>query len=188
MEKRLRPRLTYANVIATLALFLAVSGGAAYAASHLGKNSVGAKQLKRNAVTGAKIKDRSLLASDFKVGELPAGERGPQGVPGAPGATNVVVRYGETGKAKNGEEGYSNAKCLAGEGVTGGGFDFLGGEPANFEFVLQANRPSLEAEAEEGLVYPPPADGSAASGWFVAMANETGATFFFTAYAMCARP
>ena len=45
MRKRLRARLTYANVIATLALFLALGGGAAYAAS-LGKNSVGTKQLK----------------------------------------------------------------------------------------------------------------------------------------------
>jgi hypothetical protein len=58
------------------------------AATTLGKNSVGTKQLKRNVVTGAKVKDGSLLAGDFKAGQLPAGERGPQGVPGAPGATN----------------------------------------------------------------------------------------------------
>ena len=80
MLERLRPRLTYANMIATLALFLALGGGAAYAASTLGKNTVGAKQLKKNAVTGAKVKDGSLSAGDFKAGQLPAGERGPQGI------------------------------------------------------------------------------------------------------------
>jgi hypothetical protein len=37
-------------------LFLLLSGGAAYAASHLGKNTVGTKQLKKNSVTTAKIK------------------------------------------------------------------------------------------------------------------------------------
>jgi hypothetical protein len=36
---QLRRHLTYANVVATIALFLVVSGGAAYAPS-LGKNSV----------------------------------------------------------------------------------------------------------------------------------------------------
>lgn len=41
----MRLKLTYANVIATLALFIALGGGA-IAASQLGKNSVGSKQLK----------------------------------------------------------------------------------------------------------------------------------------------
>ena len=38
--KKLRTKLTYANVIATLALFLALGGGAALAAGSLGKNTV----------------------------------------------------------------------------------------------------------------------------------------------------
>ena len=50
----MRPRLTYSNVVSTLCLFLLLGGGAAYAASHLGKNSVGSKQLKKNAVITAK--------------------------------------------------------------------------------------------------------------------------------------
>jgi hypothetical protein len=191
MKKRLRPRLTYANVIATLALFLALGGGAAYAASHLGKGSVGAKQLKRNAVTAAKVRDGSLLARDFKAGELPRGERGAvgeRGPQGAPGATSVVVRYGNESKIKNAEEGESNAKCLAGEAVTGGGFDFLEDEPANFEYFVQADRPSSEVEFEGETIYPPTSAGSAADGWLVAIANESAGTFEFRAYAMCARP
>lgn len=191
MTKRLRPRLTYANVIATLALFLALGGGAAYAASHLGKGTVGARQLKRNAVSAAKVRDGSLLARDFKAGELPTGERGPaggRGPQGAPGATSVVVRYGEESKIKNDEEGESNAKCLTGEAVTGGGFDFLEDEPANSGYILQADRPSSEADFEGETIYAPTSDGGPADGWLVAMANESGGTFEFRAYAMCARP
>lgn len=197
MKKRLRPRLTYANVIATLALFLALGGGAAFAASQLGKNSVGAKQLKRNAVTGVKVKDGSLLARDFKAGELPRGERGltgergpmgERGPQGAAGATSVVVRYGNESKIKNAEDGESNAKCLAGEAVTGGGFDFLEDEPTNSEYFIQANRPSSEVEIGGEPSYPATNDGSPAGGWFVAVTNESAGTFEFRAYAMCARP
>lgn len=55
---RLRNRLTYANVIATIALFVAMEG-ASYAATQLPKNSVGARQLKKNAVNGEKAKTPS---------------------------------------------------------------------------------------------------------------------------------
>jgi hypothetical protein len=47
---RIRSRLSYANVMATIAVFIALGGGA-YAVG-LKRNSVGPKQLKPNAVTG----------------------------------------------------------------------------------------------------------------------------------------
>jgi hypothetical protein len=47
------------NAIALLALFIALGGTALAAASALPRNSVGTKQLKKNAVTGLKIKNRS---------------------------------------------------------------------------------------------------------------------------------
>lgn len=50
----LRQRLTYANVMSSIAVFLVIGGATAFAA--LGKNTVGTKQLKKNAVTAAKIK------------------------------------------------------------------------------------------------------------------------------------
>lgn len=72
--------LTYSNVMATVAMFLAM-GGAAYAIT-VPDNSVGPNQLrsravtshkiKRSAVSSQKIKDRSLMAHDFKRGQLPA--------------------------------------------------------------------------------------------------------------------
>jgi hypothetical protein len=60
-KMRFRPKLSYANVMATIAVFIAL-GGSAYA-FHLGKNSVGTKQLKKNAVTGAKVKNHSLTGA-----------------------------------------------------------------------------------------------------------------------------
>lgn len=204
MRKRLRSRLTYANVIATLALFLALGGGAAYAAS-LGKNSVGSKQLKPGAVTGVKVKDGSLLAGDFVAGQLPqgergpAGERGPQGLPGtpgAPGATAVVVRYGPRVGVKEADEvGQALATCEPGEALTGGGFD-IEGEPASPEgpewvnpYTLIANRPGGEGVESEGeFIYPAPSNGEPVNSWTVVLRNEMDPTVFFRAYAMCARP
>jgi hypothetical protein len=61
------PRLTYANVVSTLALFLVLSGGAAYAAHrYLTRKSVGAPQLKSNAVTTAKIKANAVTTRKIK--------------------------------------------------------------------------------------------------------------------------
>jgi hypothetical protein len=77
----LRSGLTYANVMATVAVFIALGGGA-YAALKLPKNSVGAKQLKKNAVRSGKVKNRTLLAADFKRGQLPKGAAGKPGPPG----------------------------------------------------------------------------------------------------------
>jgi hypothetical protein len=58
-------RLTYANVVSTLALFLVLAGGAAIAAK-VPKKSVGPSQLKANAVTTAKIKANSVTTRKIK--------------------------------------------------------------------------------------------------------------------------
>ncbi len=95
----MRSRLTYANVMVTLLAFVVLGGGGAYAATQLGKGSVGTKQLKNDSVTGAKVKDGSLGAGDFKTGQLPAGPKGdtgpmgPTGPAGAPGAPGAALGY-----------------------------------------------------------------------------------------------
>jgi hypothetical protein len=61
----MRPRLTYANVMATIAVFIAL-GGASYAAVKLPKNSIGSKQLKKNSVTAAKIKKNAVTTAKIK--------------------------------------------------------------------------------------------------------------------------
>ena len=66
----MRPRLNYANVMSTLCFFLLLGGGAAFAASHLGKNTVGSKQLKKNSVTTAKVKNEAITAAKVKRGTL----------------------------------------------------------------------------------------------------------------------
>jgi hypothetical protein len=65
----MRPKLTYANVMATIAVFIAL-GGASYAAINLPKNSVSAKQIKKNAVTTAKIKKEAVTGAKVKKGTL----------------------------------------------------------------------------------------------------------------------
>jgi len=70
----MRRHLSYANVTATLALFVAL-GGSSYAALNLPKNSV----------TSTQVKNGTLLAKDFKKGQLKAGKTGPAGPAGPKG-------------------------------------------------------------------------------------------------------
>ena len=84
MFTNVRSHLTYANVMASIAVFVAL-GGTSAAAVALKKNSVGTKQLKKNAVTSTKVKNGSLAAGDFKAGQLKRGPAGSQGATGQPG-------------------------------------------------------------------------------------------------------
>jgi hypothetical protein len=59
MLARVRDRLTYANVISTVALFAALGGGA-YAAVQLPPRSVGTKQLRNKAVKRVKIAGKAV--------------------------------------------------------------------------------------------------------------------------------
>jgi hypothetical protein len=115
---RLNSHLSYANVIATVALFAALGGGA-YAATELSKNSVRSKHIKngqvkradlaKNAVNSAKVRDGALLAADFKAGQLPQGAQGAQGPQGTPGQSGP---QGETGA--QGPAGQQGAQGVAG--------------------------------------------------------------------------
>ena len=69
MIARLRARLSYANVTATLALFVAL-GGTTYAAATLPKNSVGSRQLRRHAVSNSKLRPNAVSASTIKPGAV----------------------------------------------------------------------------------------------------------------------
>jgi hypothetical protein len=78
-----------AMVVACTALVVAL-GGTGYAAIKLPRNSVGAKQLRPNAVTSGKVRNGSLQAKDFARSQLPRGPSGPQGPPGtSSGATSL---------------------------------------------------------------------------------------------------
>jgi hypothetical protein len=73
--KSLGSRLTYANVVATLALFLVVAGGGAYAAS-----KIGAKDIKTGAVTTSKIRKGAVTATKLAPAALDPALAGAQGV------------------------------------------------------------------------------------------------------------
>src|ERR1700760_1641970 len=160
--KRLRSRLTYANVISTLCLFL-VLGGGAYAATKLPKNSVGTRQIRAGAVTPPKLSAAAKAALTGPQGAQGAlgprgpegeagprgfeGQRGPQGLPGeagtpgkdgAPGLGKVVTRYGNLDKLPSGSTGTSHATCNAGEEAVGGGWELLE-PPAEENHAIEAD-------------------------------------------------
>ena len=60
--RRLRDKLTYANVMASAAVFIAL-GGSAYAALRVPPNSVGTRQLKAGAVTTGKLAGEAVTAA-----------------------------------------------------------------------------------------------------------------------------
>ena len=81
MLRKLRQRLTYANVMSTLAVFIAL-GGSSYAAytisgSSIKNRSISAKKLKRNTLGGREIKESRLARvprarNANRLGGLPA--------------------------------------------------------------------------------------------------------------------
>jgi hypothetical protein len=107
---RLRGRLTYANVVSTISLFV-VLGGTGFAAVTLSKNSVGSRQIRdgqvrnadlaRNAVASGKVRDGSLLRKDFKAGQVPAGPAGRKGAKGDPGPSTGKAGGDLTGSYPN---------------------------------------------------------------------------------------
>ena len=96
MITRIRAGLSYANIVGTLALFLAL-GGVSYAAVKLPARSVGTKELKSGAVTSAKVRNGTLRKKDFKKGQLPKGAEGADGADGADGLPGMNGAAGATG-------------------------------------------------------------------------------------------
>lgn len=173
------------NVVAYLALFVAL-GGTSYAAFRLPTNSVGTRQIRNHAVTAAKVKVGSLLARDFRSGQLPTGQRGvqgnsgqqgpqgspgglgsqgPKGAAGANGATNVVVR--------DGTPGASQAVCHPGERATGGGAEANGS--------LTTSEPAYSTDG--GLTYGSVPEGGIPTAW---VAQTSGSAV--DVFVICAAP
>ena len=89
MLARLRSCLSYANVMATIAVFVALGGGA-YAAFKLPANSVGSRQLKNSAVTPKKVAPATIkLFKGQKGAPGPKGDQGAQGAQGPQGAQGI---------------------------------------------------------------------------------------------------
>ena len=110
--RRLRP--SPAMIIACLALLVALAGTSVAAvqaviprnsigALQLKSNSVGALELKPNSVNSSKVLNHSLLKTDFKAGQIPAG---PRGLPGPAGPTGPAGPAGAAGTSGVAAPGY----------------------------------------------------------------------------------
>jgi hypothetical protein len=88
--RSIRKRLTYANVMSSIAVFLILGGASALAATHLAKNSVGTKQLKANAVTAVKIKGGAVSGPKLSAGAVGSTQLADGGVTAAKIANGAV--------------------------------------------------------------------------------------------------
>jgi hypothetical protein len=68
MKRKLKDKLTYANVVSTLCLFLLL-GGSAYALS-VPRNSVGTRQLKAKSVTNGKLANEAVTGAKIAEGSI----------------------------------------------------------------------------------------------------------------------
>ena len=78
MFDRLRRRLTYANVMSTIAVFAVLAGGGAYAAS-----KIGSQEIKKNAVRAKHIKAGNVKASDIATAAVDSAKVADESLTGA---------------------------------------------------------------------------------------------------------
>jgi hypothetical protein len=113
----MRGRLTYANIVGTLALVLAIAGGTAAAlpgkgsvqANDLRKNSVKAIAIAKNAVGSAEIKDGAVKSPDVADGSLTYGDLA---------SNSVVARMRAVGPIETGAATQANPITVPLEGAT----------------------------------------------------------------------
>jgi hypothetical protein len=164
-----RARLTYANVIATIALFLAL-GGSAYAVT-AGKNTVKSKSIAKGAVKTSDIANKAVSAKKLKPGAVPTNAIAANSI-NADKLGPVVTRK-TTQPLTDGTTNSATVYCKPGEQLLGGGSSAVG---SNFE---DASTPTqLNKDPEEG---------APAQGWLATYTNPAGgsgaATIF--SWAIC---
>ena len=69
MKSKLKGKLTYANVVSTLCLFVLL-GGSAYAALKIPRNSVGTRQLQAKSVTNGKLANGAVNGAKIAEGSI----------------------------------------------------------------------------------------------------------------------
>jgi hypothetical protein len=142
--KRAGRRLTYANVVSTLALFVAVGGAGAFAAGQLAPKSVGERQLRHGAVTAEKLRKNAVIAPKIMALAVKQGKL----ANGAVSAAKLEDGAVGTEKLAAGAVGTHN---IADDAVTGGKVDesSLGQVPsaakADFAAAAESANPVLFA-------------------------------------------
>jgi hypothetical protein len=112
----MRPKLSYANVVSTLALLLALGGASAYAVTKLPDNSVGEFQLRSGAITAKKIRKNAVTAPKIKAGAVKQGKiangaiTAPKLTPGS--VASASIQEGSITGSKLAPEAVSGDKAL----------------------------------------------------------------------------
>ena len=92
--KQIRKRVTYANVMSSIAVFLVLGGATAYAAKKIGSNeikgnSITTGKIKKNAITASKIKKNSVTTAKIKNGAVTGAKVNVTSLAKVPSATNA---------------------------------------------------------------------------------------------------
>jgi hypothetical protein len=103
MHQRLRSHLTYANVMATIAVFLVLGGGSAVALS--GTNTVDSGDIIDNQVKGADVRDDSLAGGGLAAADLKPGSVGTSEV------ANGSIADGDLAPAARGARAYGRVSA-----------------------------------------------------------------------------
>jgi hypothetical protein len=159
VNKKRRIRLTYANVVASIALFAALGGSSYAAVSITGKQvrdaSLSGRDVRNGSLTTGDVRDQSLLARDFKAGQLPVGAGGDQGPQGPIGPQGLQGERGLPGisgyQIVTSESSFSSdsirsatADCPTGKVAIGGGGRVFGSGDG---IALNASDPSQDGSS-----------------------------------------
>ena len=135
--KQLSKRLTYANVMSSIAVFLVLGGATAFAAKKIGSN-----EIKGNSITTGKIKKEAVSAGKIKKNAVTTAKIQSNAVTGGKIADGAVTT------AKLGDAAVTGAKLATGErsevvsSTTSSGFDFVDTyNPATWTTVMSLNLP-----------------------------------------------
>jgi len=150
--KQPQRRLSYANVVSTLALFLALGGATAYAVGSLPPKSIGAKQLRPGAVTADKIRKHAVTAPKIEANAVKSGKLSNFAVKEAKLANGSVSNPKLAGEAVSTEK-------IAADAVTGAQLNeaTVGQVPSahaadTATFAESANPVAFAAVSQEGVV------------------------------------
>jgi hypothetical protein len=160
-------------------------------------NSVGTAQLRADAVVSSKVKNHSLLAVDFKAGQLPSGAQGPAGATGPAGPAGPVGPAGAAGSqgatGSQGPAGFSALDYVSEDFGPYPAHSQYGGEVVcnSGEHAVGGGVLSDGGYAQQMIDSMYPSDGTGSNdpgtrGWTAYVNNTSSTTLGFRVYAVCA--
>ena len=142
--KQIRKRITYANVMSSIAVFLVLGGASAYAAKKIGSN-----EIKGNSITTGKIKKEAVSASKIKKNAVTTAKIADGAVTGAKlnlGTVGTVPNAVHANTADNA----NNANTVGGNHIVS--FSLFGNSPIGETKILEINGLQIFASCAGGAV------------------------------------